>query len=419
MQPEPLKHPIAFPDENALRAQFPYLQEQLKGQVIAYLDSAASAQKPVRVIERMVHFLQREYANVHRGAHLLSERATDAYEKSREALQMFLGAARVEEIIFTSGTTAAVNLVARAWGDQMVRAGDTLVLTEAEHHSNLLPWQELAARKGARVVYIPVHHRGEGLDLQAAKQLLAEKPRLLALAHVSNTMGYENPVAELCRLARAGETYTFVDAAQSVGHQPVNVQDIGCDFLACSAHKMMGPTGIGLLYGRYEHLVQMPPWQFGGEMVERSDFARPAIYRQPPARFEAGTPPILEAVGWHEALGFLTTVGLDRIQRHSIQLAQLAYDELQALDGITCFGPARREAGMVTFAAQGIHAHDLAFFCNERGVAVRAGHHCAQPLMRKLEVPSSTRASFYLYNTEEEVARLVSAVKEAIRFFRG
>lgn len=407
------------PSPSQWRAAFPYLEELVNGKPLAYLDSAASAQKPRSVIDRMSCFLEHEYANVHRGIHTLSERATAAFEESRNALCEFLNAERREEIIFTSGTTASVNLVARTWGEENVGPGDTILLTEAEHHSNLLPWQELARRRGAAVAYVPVRENGAGIDEETVRKLLAARPRLFAFAQVSNTLGSENPAALFCREARRLGVATFVDAAQSVGHQPVDVREMDCDFLACSAHKMCGPSGIGLLYGRYEMLASMPPWNFGGEMVDRSDFVRPAEYRQPPARFEAGTPPIMEAAGWHEAIRFLQSAGLEAVRQHSIGLAARAYNALNAIDGVRCFGPSERRAGMVTFAIEGVHAHDIAFFCNERGVAVRAGHHCAQPLMRKLGSPASARASFYLYNTEEEVDRLETAIREAVVFFKG
>lgn len=407
------------PSLGRLRADFPYLEEKFDGKPFAYLDSGASAQKPRAVIERISTFLEHEYANVHRGIHTLSERATNAYEGCRDALRKFIHAANREEIIFTSGTTAAVNLVARSWGEVNLGPGDMILLTEAEHHSNLLPWQELARRRGAEVRYVPVRENGAGLDAGAALTLLAQKPKLFAFAHVSNTLGIENPVADFCAAARRHGVTTFVDAAQSVGHQPVDVRALDCDFLACSAHKMCGPSGIGMLYGRAALLEAMTPWMFGGEMVERSDFDRAAEYKLPPARFEAGTPPILETAGWHEALRYLEAADLRAIQTHSIHLAQLAWDGLCGMEGVHCFGPERRQAGLVTFKVEGVHAHDIAFFCNQRGVAVRAGHHCAQPLMRKLGSPSSTRASFYLYNTEEEVTRLVAALRAAITFFKG
>ena len=400
-----------------IREQFPFLRESVNGHSLVYLDNAASSQKPVRVIHRMSRFLESEYANVHRGIHLLSERATDAYEGSRGELANFLNAETSGEIVFTRGTTESVNLVANSWGLTNLKAGDTILLTEMEHHSNLLPWLQLARERRANVEYVPILENGTGLDLEAAAALLGREPKIFAFVHVPNTLGLENPARELCRLAREAGTITFLDGAQSVGHQPVDVQELGCDFLACSSHKMCGPSGIGALWGRRELLAAMPPWQFGGEMVDRAFYERTAIYRDPPARFEAGTPPILEATGWAEALRFLREIGLEEIRSHSVNLANLATHQLREIKGLRIFGPENRQSGIVTFSIEGIHAHDVSFFANERGLALRAGHHCAQPLMRKLGSPSSSRASFYLYNTKEEVDALIRIIKEAVSFF--
>ncbi len=401
-----------------IRAEFPFLHEKVGDYPLVYLDSAASSQKPTRVIERMRGFMESEYANVHRGIHLLSERATTVYEATRSAVTRLLNARQVEEIVFTRGTTEAVNLVVNTWGRQNVHAGDLIVLTEMEHHSNLLPWLNLARTAGARVEYVPVLENGAGLDHEAARRLLAEKPKVFSFVHVPNTMGMENPAAEWCALAREHGVTTFVDAAQSVGHQPVDVQAMGCDFLATSSHKMCGPSAIGALYGRYDLLETMPPWHFGGEMVDRADYVEPATYRHPPARFEAGTPAIIEAAGWGEAIAFVTEVGLEKIQAHSIDLANYAAEEMREIEGVRVFGPQERGSGIVAFVVEGVHAHDLAFFANQRGVALRAGHHCAQPLMRKLGTPSSARVSFYLYNTRAEVDRFLEVLEEAISFFR-
>lgn len=403
---------------SGIREQFPFLKESVNGHPLVYLDNAASSQKPERVIRRMGRFLESEYANVHRGIHLLSERATAAYENARVELAALLNAGRPEEISFTRGTTEAVNLVANTWGRQNIRAGDTILLTEMEHHSNLLPWLNLAREAGAKVEYVPVTENGAALDMDVAKTLLAKRPKLFAFVHVPNTLGLENPVAELCQLARDAGVTTFVDGAQSVGHQPVDVRALDCDFLACSSHKMCGPSGIGALWGRYELLSSMPPWQYGGEMVDRAYYDKPATFREPPARFEAGTPAILEAAGWAEAIRFLRDTGLESIREHSIALANDAASKLRSIEGLRIFGPETRQSGIVAFSIEGVHAHDVSFFANERGLALRAGHHCAQPLMRKLGSPSSSRASFYLYNTSREVEALVAIVREAVAFFR-
>ena len=401
-----------------IRAQFPFLKEKVNGHDLVYLDNAASSQKPERVIRRISRFLESEYANVHRGIHLLSERATEAYEGARNELADFLNAASPAEIIFTRGTTEAVNLVATSWGRRNILPGDTILLTEMEHHANILPWKHLAREVGATVEFVPVLENGSALDLDAAKSLLSKNPKLFAFVHVPNTLGLENPARELCRLAREAGVTTFVDGAQSVGHQSVDVRDLGCDFLACSAHKMCGPSGIGALWGRSELLAAMPPFLYGGEMVDRAYYDKPAIFKDPPARFEAGTPPIIEAAGWGEALRFLREVGLQKIRDHSVALANLAARELRGIEGLRIFGPEQRASGIVTFSLEGVHAHDVAFFANERGLALRAGHHCAQPLMRKLGSLASSRASFYLYTTEQEVETMVGIMRETVAFFR-
>jgi cysteine desulfurase/selenocysteine lyase len=400
-------------DVERRRREFPFLDGE---NPVAYLDNGASTQKPRAVIDRMRDFAGHEYANVHRGIHELSERATAVYEAARERSRSFFNAASAESIVFVRGTTEAVNLVAASWGGANVRPGDTILLTELEHHSNMVPWQQLAARQGAVVKYVPVLENGAGLDLEAARALLAERPRIFAFTHISNTMAVETPAQELCRLARKNGVTTLIDAAQSAAHIPVDVEEIGCDFLVCSAHKMCGPTGIGILYGRREILETMPPWQFGGEMVDRVEFSG-AKFRPTPARFEAGTPAIIESAGLHAALDFVDSVGLEKIAAHSSALAEYAAEKLRSLPGVRVFGPKSSRAHLVTFAVEGVHAHDLAFFCNDRRVAIRAGHHCAQPLMRKLGAPASARASFHFYNTPAEADRLVDAIAEAIRFF--
>ena len=400
-------------DVERWRREFPFLDGE---NPVAYLDNGASTQKPRAVIERMREFAGHEYANVHRGIHELSERATAVYEAGRERAREFFNAPSAESIVFVRGTTEAVNLVASAWGGANVKPGDTILLTELEHHSNMVPWQQLAARQGATVKYVPVLENGADLDLEAARALLTERPRIFAFTHISNTMAVETPAKELCRLARENGVTTLIDAAQSAAHIPVDVEEIGCDFLVCSAHKMCGPTGIGILYGRREILEAMPPWQFGGEMVDRVEFGG-AKFRPPPARFEAGTPAIIESAGLHAALDFVDSVGLEKIAAHSSALAEYAAEKLRGLPGVRVFGPKFSRAHLVTFAVEGVHAHDLAFFCNDRRVAIRAGHHCAQPLMRKLGAPASARASFHFYNTPAEADRLVDAIAEAIRFF--
>ena len=348
-----------------LRDQFPLFRE--KGD-IAYLDNAASTQKPEAVIQRMAEFARYEYANVHRGLHDLSERATAAYEAARKCAARYIAAEQPESIVFTSGTTAAINLLANSWGEQNVQEGDTVLITELEHHSNLLPWMQLARRKKATLAYVPVDPVSQTLNMERARELIKKKPRLFAFAHVSNTLGSIQPVEELCALARKEGVITVVDAAQSAGHMPVNVSAMGCDFLAFSSHKMCGPTGIGILYGHYELLLKMPPWQYGGEMVDRVQFDG-ATFSDPPARFEAGTPPIIEAVGLHAAMDFLDSIGRENIAQHSAALAEEAAEGLRKIKGLRIFGPASGRADLVTFEVEGIHAHDLVFFLNSHGIA--------------------------------------------------
>ena len=398
--------------------EFPYLDVEVAGRPVIYLDNGASTQKPRAVIERMAALARHEYANVHRGIHELSNRATAAYESARVRSAEFLNAPGPDNIIFTRGTTEAINLVVNTWGEMHVGGGDTILLTEMEHHSNLIPWQQLARRKGAVVKYVPVLAEGAGLDLSEAARLIHDRPKVFGFPHISNTLAVTNPVASFCAMAREAGVTTLIDAAQSVAHIPVDVQEIGCDFLACSAHKMCGPTGIGLLYGRAELLESMPPWQFGGEMVDRVDFSS-AHFRPPPARFEAGTPAIIEAAGLHAALDFVSEVGLDAIRDHAESLAVRAAAALRELPGVRVFGPREQRAHLVTFTIDGLHAHDVVFFCNDRGIALRAGHHCAQPLMRKLGAPASTRASFHLYNDHSEVDAFIVAVRDAIQFFQS
>lgn len=400
-----------------VRGAFPFLDVQIAGKDIAYLDNPASTQKPRVVLDRMVAFMSSEYANVHRGMHGLAERATAGYEGSRVRARRFFGVPDdLGDVVFTTGTTGAINLVARGWGDAQVRAGDSILLTELEHHSNLVPWLELARRTGASVEYVPVLRDGSGFDLAAAERMLASGPKVFAFAHLSNTLALTAPAREWCDLARRHGTTTVVDAAQTAGHMEIDFGGLGCDFLACSGHKMCGPTGVGVLCGRSEALESMRPCAFGGEMVGSVTFES-AEFRSPPARFEAGTPPIVEAVGLHAAMDFLDGIGLDAIWQHSCALASEAAERLRAMDRVRVFGPEDGRGHLVTFAVDGVHAHDLAFFCDSRGVAIRAGYHCAEPLMRKLGAQATARAGFYLYNIPEDVDRLVDAVHGAIRFF--
>ncbi|MBK8479443.1 MAG: SufS family cysteine desulfurase [Opitutaceae bacterium] len=414
-------HPRPLPDLtkrdwSSLRDDFPILNQQVKGHPLVYLDSGASSQHPVQVIEAMSRYYEHDHANVHRGTHALSERSTAAYEAARDRAADFFNAKRREEIVFTRGATEGFNLLARAWGDAHINAGDTILLTEMEHHSNLVPWQMLAERKKAKLAFIPVNGLEGKLDADALDRLLTPEVKLFAFTHVSNVFGCVNPVTDLCRRARAKGITTIVDAAQSAGHLPLDVQAIGCDFLVCSGHKMLGPTGSGVLYGRYAALEATPPFHGGGEMIETVRFDH-STYRLPPGRFEAGTPSIAEAIGLHAAMDYLDAVGRDRIHKHDAELVALARSGLGSLPGVRLLGPAAGGTGLVTFVIDGLPPYDLSTFLDGRGIAIRGGHHCTMPLHKKLGLSASARASFHLYNTHAEVECLVEAVEAAIKFF--
>ena len=404
------------PNWKQIREDFPALRQKVHGHPLVYLDNAATTQKPRAVIDALVHFYEHDNANVHRGIHELSTRATAAYEAARARTAHFIHARSPDEIVFTRGTTEGINLVASAWGGRHIQSGDEILLTEMEHHSNIVPWQLLAERTGARLVYLPVTGDEGLLDLERLDDLLTPRVRLFAMVHISNSLGTVNPVAMLCARARQLGITTLVDAAQSAGHLPVDVQHIGCDFLAFSGHKLCGPTGIGVLYGRKEAFDAMPPYQGGGEMIVSVHFER-SSYKPAPHRFEAGTPDISGAVGLHAALDYLDIIDREEIWRHDQDLAAYAYGQLAGLKGIRLLGPASGRAGLVSFILHGIHAHDVVTVADRKGVALRGGHHCTQPLLRKLGVEATARASFYFYNTHDEVDCLIEALQETQRFF--
>ncbi|HEY1052779.1 MAG TPA: cysteine desulfurase [Prosthecobacter sp.] len=403
-------------DWSRLRADFPILDQEVHGHSLVYFDNAASSQKPRQVIDALVHYYQHDNANVHRGLHELSMRATDAFEDTRRKVARFIGAAREEEIIYTRGTTEGINLVAQVWASQFLKAGDVILLTGMEHHSNLVPWQLAARRSGAVLKHIPVLEDGT-LDLQTADTLIQEgNLKVFACVHISNSLGTVNPVKELCAKARAAGAMTLVDGAQAVGHVPVNVQDIGCDFYAFSGHKMCAPTGIGGLYGRYELLEKMEPWHGGGEMITTVTLTTSA-YKAPPARFEAGTPDIAGVIGLGAAVDYISAIGVENIQAHGEALTTYAYDRMATLPGIRLLGPRQPRASLVAFALECAHPHDLVEFANTYGLALRGGHHCTQPLMKRFKLPGSSRASFYLYNNEAEVDRMMEILNQAVKFF--
>jgi cysteine desulfurase/selenocysteine lyase len=401
---------------SGLRADFPILDQDVHGFPLIYLDNAATTQKPRPVLEALRRYYEHDNANVHRGIHELSNRATAAFEAARARAAAFLNARSAEEIVFTRGTTEGINLVAQSWGPKNLRPGDVVLLTEMEHHSNIVPWQLVAQRTGARLAFLPVTGDDGLLDLGRLEEFLTPEVKLLAFTHVSNTLATINPVTELCARARKLGIVTLVDAAQSAGHRPVDVQAIGCDFLAFSGHKMCGPTGIGILYGRHDALEAMPPYQGGGEMILNVEFQQ-STWKHAPHKFEAGTPDISGAVGLHAAMDYLDGIGRQRIAEHDQELGAYAYARLSRLKGIRLFGPPAGRAGLVSFLLNGVHAHDVVTVADQRGVALRGGHHCNQPLMRKLGVESTARASFYLYNTTEEIDRLAEVLVEIQKFF--
>jgi len=403
-------------DWPALRNDFPILHQTVNGHPLIYFDNAASTQKPRSVIQVFCSYYERDNANVHRGVHELSNRASAAYEAARVRAAQFVHARSADEIIFTRGTTEGINLVAQSWGRKNLKTGDRIVLTQMEHHSNVVPWQLLAEQVGAQLIYLPITDDRGILDLNRLDEWLMPEVKLLAVSHISNSLGTVNPVAELCRRARRLGAVTLVDAAQSAGHCPLDVQEIGCDFLAFSGHKMCGPTGIGVLYGRHELLEAMPPYQGGGDMISSVDFHR-STWNRVPHKFEAGTPHISGAIGLRAAMDYLDKIGRKNIARRDHELAAYAYEKLSRLSGLRLFGPHVGRAGLVSFLVADVHAHDLVTVADQRGIALRGGHHCNQPLMRKLGVEATARASFYFYNTEEEIDRFVEVLREIQKFF--
>ena len=404
-------------DVTALRADFPFLDELVGGQPLAYLDSASSTQKPRQVLDRMRGFYEHEYANVHRGVYRLAERATEGYEGARRTVAAFVNAPSEREVIFTRSATESINLVAYAWGLQNLGPGDTVVITELEHHANFVPWQFIASKTGASFRHIPIDDTGE-LQLDALDGLARDASiKVVATGLVSNSLGTINPVERLAAWAHEQGAIMVVDAAQAAPHRVIDVQALGCDFLAFSSHKLCGPSGIGALWGRRELLEEMEPFNLGGEMIRSVGLDR-TTFNELPYKFEAGTPAIAEAVGFGAAIDYISGIGLPAIERHEHELMVYAVDRLGELDWVRLFGPpVERRAGIVSFEVAGIHPHDVAQILDWEGVAVRAGHHCTQPLMARLGVAATTRASFYLYSTAAEVDRLVAGlvkVKESL-----
>jgi cysteine desulfurase / selenocysteine lyase len=411
-------HKAAFNkvDWSAIREEFPILRERVNGHALIYFDSAASSQKPTAVLDVVRNYYEHENANVHRGLHALSARATEHYEKSRQRVAEFIGARTADEVVFTRGTTESINLVAQAWGGKFLKSGDVILLTEMEHHSNLVSWQLLAERIGARLRYVPVNDDGT-LKIDNLDSLLTPEVKIFAFTHVSNSLGTINPVTELCAKARKVGAVTLIDAAQSIGHMPLNVQQIGCDFLAFSGHKMCAPTGIGALYGRAEILEGTPPWHGGGEMIVSVSLEK-SSYKKPPHRFEAGTPNIAGAIGLAAAIDYLEGIGREQIFQHDVDLATHALDRMKEVAGLRVIGPKKDRAGVISFVMDSAHPHDLTTFADRYGLALRGGHHCNQPLMKRFGLTGTTRASFYLYNTREEIDRMIDILQKAVAFFK-
>lgn len=400
-----------------IRNQFPILDQEVNGSPLVYLDSSATSQKPLQVIETIEKYYREINSNVHRGVHTLGTRATDAYEGAREKVRKFINAKSIQEVIFTRGTTTSLNMVASSYAAANLKEGDEIVITYMEHHSNIIPWQQVAKRTGAQLKYIPLQEDGT-LSLEDVRATITANTKIVSVMQVSNVLGVINPVKEIAQIAHENGAIMVVDGAQSAPHMKIDVQDLDCDFLAFSGHKMCGPTGIGVLYGKKHLLESMEPIEFGGEMI---DFVhlQESTWKELPWKFEGGTPIIAGAIGLGAAIDFLNEVGLDNIAEHEHKLAAYALEKLSAVEGMTIYGPldAAKRAGLITFNIKDVHPHDVATVLDAEGIAVRAGHHCAQPLMRWLNASATARASFYLYNTEEDIDKLVEGLVKTKEYF--
>jgi cysteine desulfurase/selenocysteine lyase len=400
---------------NAFIADFPILDQQVNGHRLVYLDNAATSQKPLVVIEAMEKYYKTINANVHRGVHTLGSLATDAYENARLAVSTFIGARDEREIIFTRGTTESLNMVAHGYARQHVHAGDEIIITLMEHHSNLIPWQQVANATGATLTYLPLLDDGT-ISLEDVREMVTKRTKIIAMTQCSNVLGTMNPIKEVAKIAHEHGAILVVDGAQSVPHMKVDVQELDCDFLAFSGHKMMGPTGIGVLYGKMEVLEKMEPVHFGGEMIETVELFQ-STWKEIPYRFEGGTPIIAGAVGLHAAISYIESIGMHVIEEHDHQLTAYAMEKLSAIEGLTIYGPQHERGALVTFNVEGVHPHDVATVLDTEGIAIRAGHHCAQPLMRYLDVAATARASFYLFNTLQDIDILVDALQKTKEYF--
>jgi cysteine desulfurase / selenocysteine lyase len=404
-------------DVKAIREMFPILNQEVNGHPLVYLDSAATSQKPLPVIEALDEYYRQYNSNVHRGVHTLGTKATDGYEGAREKVRKFINASSTEEIIFTRGTTTSINTIAVSYGRANVHEGDEIVITYMEHHSNIIPWQQLAKQTGATLKYIPLQEDGT-ISLDDVRNTVTPKTKIVSMMHVSNVLGTINPIKEVTKIAHENGAIMVVDGAQSTPHMKVDVQDLDCDFYTFSGHKMCAPTGIGILYGKKHLLEQMEPVEFGGEMIDFVGLYE-STWKELPWKFEGGTPIIAGAIGLGAAIDFLEEIGLEAIKEHEHRLAAYALEKMSTIDGITIYGPkvADKRAGLVTFNIADVHPHDVATVLDTEGIAVRAGHHCAQPLMKWLNVSATARASFYLYNTEEDIDKLVEALIKTKEYF--
>ena len=403
-------------DVRAIREKFPVLGRKVKGRDLVYFDNAATAQKPVEVIEALTHYYSHYNANIHRGLHTLADEATAAFEATRHIIKEFIGAAHPEEIIFTKGTTESINLVANAWGNEFLNQGDEIIISSLEHHANIVPWQMIAEKKGAQLRIIPINDDGI-LDMEAFSKLLNEKTKIVSVAHASNALGVINPVEEIIRQAHAYNALVLIDAAQSSVHLDLDVQELDCDFLAFSGHKIYGPTGTGILYGKKQLLEMMPPYQGGGEMIREVTFEG-TTYNELPFKFEAGTPNIADFIALKPAVEFILGLGKKNIHAHEDALLRYATAQLTTIDGLHIWGNVTNKVSVASFTLEGIHPQDLAILLDNQGIAVRTGHHCAQPLMNRLGIVGTTRASFAAYNTIEEIDIFINALRKSINMLR-
>ena len=402
-------------DIAAIRAEFPILSREVNGRRLVYLDNAATSQKPRVVIRAITRYYEQENANIHRGVHLLSVEATEAHDSARRTVQRFLNAARESEVVFVRGATEAINLVAQTYGRAKVGEGDEVLITALEHHSNIVPWQMLCEEKHARLRVAPIDDRGE-LLLEEFQKLIGPRTRMVAVAHVSNALGTVNPVKEIVAIAHSRGVPVLVDGAQAAPHLAVDVQDLDCDFYAFSGHKVYGPTGIGVLYGKYALLDAMPPYQGGGDMISSVTFEK-TTFKKPPSKFEAGTPDIAGAIGLGVALDYISGLGMDRVAAHEHDLLEYATDKVGSIPGVRLIGTAENRTGVLSFIHEDVHPHDLGTILDSEGIAVRAGHHCAQPVMERFCIPATARASFGVYNTREEVDLLAEGIEKAHKVF--